>query len=145
MNILFLSQWFQPEPCFKGLPFAKALREKGHHVEILTGFPNYPGGKIYPNYRVLLYQREMLDGIQVNRVPLYPSHDKSALRRIINYLSFAVSAFLLGPWLIRRPDIIYVCNLVTLSPVAFLLRFLFGSKIIIDVLDLWPESVTSSN
>jgi len=145
MNILFLSQWFQPEPCFKGLPFAKALREKGHHVEILTGFPNYPGGKVYPNYRVRLYQREMLDGIQVNRVPLYPSHDKSALRRIINYLSFAVSAFFLGPWLIRRPDIIYVCNLVTLSPVAFLLRFFFGSKIIIDVLDLWPESVISSN
>jgi len=145
MNILFLSQWFQPEPSFKGLPFAKALREKGHHVEILTGFPNYPGGKVYPNYRVRLYQREMLDGIQVNRVPLYPSHDKSALRRIINYLSFAVSAFFLGPWLIRRPDIIYVCNLVTLSPVAFLLRFFFGSKIIIDVLDLWPESVISSN
>jgi colanic acid biosynthesis glycosyl transferase WcaI len=47
--------------------------------------------------------------------------------------------------LIKRPDIIYVYNLVTLSPAAFLLRLFFGSKIIIDVLDLWPESVSSSN
>lgn len=130
---------------FQGFAFCQSLEKKGHQVEVLTGFPNYPGGEIYPGYRVRLYQRELIDGIQVNRVPLYPSHDKSALRRIVNYLSFAVSALFLGPWLIRRPDTIYIYNLVTLSPVAFLLRFLFGSKIIIDVLDLWPESVTNSN
>ena len=144
MRILFLSQWFQPEPAFKGLPFAKALKERGHHVEVLTGFPNYPGGKVYPGYHVRLYQREMMDGIRVNRVALYPSHDRSAIRRILNYLSFAIFSFLLGTWLVRRPDIIYVCNLVTLTPLAFLFRFLFGSKVIIDVLDIWPESVASS-
>jgi len=42
MRILFLTQWFQPESFFKGLPFAKALKDKGHEVEVLTGFPNYP-------------------------------------------------------------------------------------------------------
>ena len=47
MRILFLTQWFQPEPFFKGLPFVKALKARGHEVEVLTGFPNYPGGKIY--------------------------------------------------------------------------------------------------
>jgi glycosyltransferase involved in cell wall biosynthesis len=144
MRILFLSQWFQPEPLFKGLPFAKALTERGHQVEVLTGFPNYPGGKIYPGYRVRLYQCEIMDGIRVNRVALYPSHDKSALRRVANYLSFAFSTFFIGSWFVGRPDIIYVCNLVTLAPVAFLIRFLFGSKVVIDVLDIWPESVASS-
>jgi hypothetical protein len=39
-------QYFQPEPIFKGLPLARALRDLGHEVEVLTGFPNYPGGKI---------------------------------------------------------------------------------------------------
>lgn len=144
MRILFLTQWFQPEPFFKGLPFAKALREKGHDVEVLTGFPNYPGGKVYPGYRVRLYQRETMDGIPVHRVALYPSHDNSALRRILNYLSFSLSAFLVGPWLVGKPDVIYVYNLVTLGPPAFLLRLLFGSKIIIDIQDLWPESVANS-
>ena len=140
MRILFLTQWFQPEPFFKGLPFAKALADHGHEVEILTGFPNYPGGKVYPGYRVCLHQRETMDRIKINRVPLYPSHDKSALRRSVNYLTFSLSLLLFGPWLIRRPDVIYVYNLVTIGPPAFLFRFLFGSKVIMDVQDLWPDS-----
>ncbi len=144
MKILFLTQWFQPESLFKGLPFAKALKDKGHDVEVLTGFPNYPGGKVYPGYRVRPYQQEVMDGIRVHRVPLYPSHDKSALCRIVNYISFSLSAFLMGPWLVEKPDIIYVYNLVTLGPPAFLLRLLYGAKVIIDVQDLWPESVASS-
>lgn len=144
MRILLLTQWFQPEGFFKGLPFAKALRAKGHDVEVLTGFPNYPGGKVYSGYRVRLYQREEMEGIRVHRVALYPSHDTSALHRIINYLSFAFSAFVIGPWAIRRPDVIYVYNLITLGPAAFLFRLLFGTKVVLDVQDLWPESVTNS-
>lgn len=144
MRILFLTQWFQPESFFKGLPFAKALKDKGHDVEVLTGFPNYPGGKMFPGYYIRPYQRETMEGIKIHRVPLYPSHDKSAIRRIINYLSFSLSAFFMGPWLIKKPDVIYVYNLVTLGLPAFLFRFLFKSKVIIDVQDLWPESVASS-
>lgn len=144
MRILFLTQWFQPESFFKGLPFAKALKDKGHEVEVLTGFPNYPGGEVYEGYRVRLYQREVMDGVTVHRVPLYPSHDKSALRRIVNYISFSLSAFLMGPWLIKKPDVIYVYNLITLGPPAFLLRLIYGAKVIIDVQDLWPESIASS-
>lgn len=144
MRILLLTQWFQPEGAFKGLPFAKALRAKGHDVEVLTGFPNYPGGKVYPGYQVRLYQREEMEGIRVHRVALYPSHDTSALHRILNYLSFAFSAFVIGPWVTFRPDVIYVYNLITLGPVAFLFRLLFGAKVVLDVQDLWPESVTNS-
>jgi colanic acid biosynthesis glycosyl transferase WcaI len=144
MRILFLTQWFQPEPFFKGLPFAKALAARGHDVEVLTGFPNYPGGKVYLGYRVRCYQRETMDGITVHRVALYPSHDISAFHRILNYLSFSLTTFLFGPWLVKKPDVIYVYNLITLGLPAFLFRFLFGSKVIIDVQDLWPESVANS-
>ena len=144
MRILFLTQWFQPEPFFKGMPFVKALRAKGHDVEVLTGFPNYPGGILYPGYRVRLFRRQIMDGIKINRVALYPSHDKSALRRILNYVSFSLSALFIGPWLIKAPDVVYVYNLVSLGPPAFLLRYLFGAKVLIDVQDLWPASVTNS-
>lgn len=144
MRILFLTQWFQPESFFKGLPFAKALREKGQDVEILTGFPNYPGGNLYPGYHIRFYQREVMEDVTVHRIPLYPSHDKSAFRRMMNYLSFSLSSILLGPWLIGKPDVIYVYNLITLGPTAFLLRLLYGSKVIIDVQDLWPESAIKS-
>jgi colanic acid biosynthesis glycosyl transferase WcaI len=78
MRILILSQWFDPEPTFKGLLFAKELQRRGHDVSVLTGFPNYPGGKVYDGYRIRPATRERIDGIDVLRVALYPSHDGSA-------------------------------------------------------------------
>ena len=84
MRILILSQYFDPELFLKGLPFAKELVRQGHGVEVLTGFPNYPGGTLFPGYRLRLIQREEMDGIRVTRVPLYPSHDSGGLRRMAN-------------------------------------------------------------
>jgi colanic acid biosynthesis glycosyl transferase WcaI len=144
MRILFLTQLFQPEPFFKGVPLVRAALDKGHEVEVLTGFPNYPGGKIYPGYRLRLWQRESIDGISVIRVPLYPSHDNSGFRRILSYLSFTFSCLLLGPFLVKRPQVIYVYNLITLHFVARAYRLFFGSRTVLDVQDLWPESVTAS-
>lgn len=144
MRILCITQWFQPEPFFKGLPLAKALAALSHQVEVLTGFPNYPGGRLYAGYSVRPCQKELMDGISVSRVALYPSHDRSGLRRIINYLSFAIGCLFLGPFLVRPPDVIYVYNLVTLAPAAFLLRLFWKARIIIDIQDLWPESVINS-
>ncbi len=97
---------------------ACALRDRGHEVEVLTGFPNYPGGKVYSGYRIGLYQQEVMEGIRVTRVPLYPSHDRSAIRRIVNYLSFGFAACVLGPWFVNKPDVIYVYNLITLGPLG---------------------------
>ena len=70
MRILIISQWFDPEPTFKGLLFARELQRLGHEVEVLTGFPNYPGGKVYPGYRIRPFQREIIGGVPVLRVPL---------------------------------------------------------------------------
>ena len=144
LRILLLTQWFQPEPMFKGLAFARALRDRGHDVEVLTGFPNYPGGKLYPGYRVRLYQREVMDGITVHRVPLCPSHDRSGLRRSANYLSFAISAATLGPLLVGTPDVVYVYNLPTLGYAARMTRWLRKARVIVDVQDLWPEALSGS-
>ncbi len=144
MKILLLSQWFHPEPIFKGLPFAKALAARGHAVEVLTGFPNYPGGALYPGYRVRPWQREVIDDIPISRVALYPSHDNSGLRRMVNYLSFGASAATLGPWLTRKPDVIYVYNLITLGLAARVLRACGGAKVVLDIQDLWPDAVSYS-
>jgi len=107
MKILLLTQWFDPEPTFKGLAFAKELKRQGHDVQVLTGFPNYPGGKIYDGYKLKLYQREEVDGISILRVALYPNHDSSALKRIFNYISFAFMAILFGIFATRKADVIY--------------------------------------
>jgi colanic acid biosynthesis glycosyl transferase WcaI len=145
MRILLLEQFFDPEPTFKGLAFAKALASQGHDVEILTGFPNYPGGKVYAGYHLRLWKREVMDGVPVNRVLLYPSHNKSALLRILNYVSFALSASILGPLLVKRPDIVYVYHPpATIGLPAIVLRALWRVPFVYDVHDLWPDTVAAS-
>ena len=144
MRLLLITQWFDPEPFFKGLPFARALRDRGHEVEVLTGFPNYPGGTVYPGYKVRTYASELIEGIRVHRVWLYPSHDRSALRRSLNYLSFALSASL-ASLLVRRPDLAYVYHPPGTAAVPALTMFALRQvPFVIDIQDLWPDSVVAT-
>ena len=113
MKILLLTQWFDPEPTFKGLLFAQALRDEGHEVEVLTGFPNYPGGKVYEGYKIRAYQKDIVDGITIHRAPLYPSHDGSAIKRVFNYLSFAISTFFIGLILLELCFGMYTSRIVS--------------------------------
>ncbi len=143
VKVLLYTQWCTPEPAFKSVPFARALVERGHEVRVLTGFPNYPGGRLFPGYRLRPWQRETLEGIHVYRAPLYPSHDGSTMRRAVNYASFGIasSVLLLLGW---KPDVVCVYNLVTLGAVARLGRWFRGVPFVIDVQDLWPESILQS-
>jgi glycosyltransferase involved in cell wall biosynthesis len=145
MRILLLTQWFEPEPTFKGMAFARQLLSQGHDVEVLTGFPNYPEGKLYDGYRVRWRTRETIEGVSIIRVPLFASHDAAALRRVWNYASFALSASLLGPFLVRPADVVYVYSPPgTIAMPAFALRLLRGMPFVYDVNDLWPDSLPAT-
>lgn len=140
-----LTQWFDPEPTFKGLVFARALRDEGHEVEVVTGFPNYPGGRLFPGYKIRPWQREQIDGVRVLRVPLYPSHDSSPLLRSLNYLSFSASAALLGALLTKKPDVIYVTHPpITVGVAATFLGWTKRAPFVYDMLDLWPDALAAS-
>src|SRR5207247_904028 len=129
----------------KGLLFAKELARRGHQVEVLTGFPNYPGGQVYPGYRVRLWQREVMDGIPVIRVPLYPSHDRSAGRRAFNYLSFALSAATIGVALIRKPDLVYAYHApATIGLPAAVIKAIWKTPVVCNLHDLWPDSAAAT-
>lgn len=145
MKILFLTQWFEPEPTFKGLLFARELVARGHEVEVLTGFPNYPDGKIYAGFRIRPWVREQMDGIDVLRVALYPSHNNSGLQRSLNYVSFALSAALIGTALTRKADVMYVYHPpITVGFAAMVIGFLRRTPFVYDIQDLWPDTVAAS-
>lgn len=145
MRILFITQWFQPEAFYKGVPFVKKLMERGHQIQVLTGFPNYPTGKVFPGYKVRWFQREMLDGIEVLRVPLYPSHDSSAMGRIANYLSFALSASCLGPWMVKKADIMYIYHPpATIFLPAFFIKLFRRFPVVYDIQDFWPDTLAAT-
>lgn len=145
MQILLLTQYFSPEQFFKGAIFAQELVRQGHRVEVLTGFPNYPGGKLFPGYRLRFLQRETIDGINVIRVPLYPSHDSTAFRRMANYLTFAFSAAIIGPWVVTKPDVIYAFHgHATIGLPASAIGLIRRAPVVLDVQDLWPDTVVAS-
>jgi len=146
MRILFLTHYFQPEPnFFMGLPFAKELVRRGHQVQVLTGFPNYPGGKIYEGYKVNLFQKENMDGIPVVRLPLYPSHDHSSFKRILCYSTLSLSQSMIAPFVIKSADVAYVVQgPATLGLPATVLKWLRGIPFVYNIQDLWPDSLLST-
>ena len=144
-RVLLLTQWFDPEPTLKGMVFARELLRQGFEVEVLTGFPNYPTGQVYPGYRIKLLQRELVDGVHVTRVPLYASHDHSAIRRVLNYTSFAVSALICGAFIARRADVIYAYHPpLTVGVTAGLLRLVSRTPVVYDIQDMWPDTLRAT-
>lgn len=144
-RVLLLTQWFDPEPTFKGLVFARELVRHGFEVEVITGFPNYPGGRVYPGYRVKLIQKEVIDGVNVTRVPLYPSHDKGAKGRILNYASFAASSLFYGLFFAKKADVMYAYHPpLTVGVTVALLRFFRRIPVVYDIQDMWPDTLRAT-
>ena len=144
MRILFLTQWFDPEPTPKGMTFIKELSNRGHQIEVLTGIPNYPLGKFYDGYKFKIYNQEFIDGIRIIRVPLYPSHNNSAFKRMITYLTFSISAIFFGLFTTKKADIIYAYHPPNVGFIASVLSFFKRIPFVHDIQDLWPESFSST-
>ncbi len=100
MRLLVLSQYFWPES-FRINEVAQSLRDEGCEVTVLTGQPNYPDGHVFEGYRAGGLGREPHPVGALLRLPLLPRGRSGALRLALNYLSFMVSAGVLGPWLLR--------------------------------------------
>ena len=144
MKILFWMQVFDPEPQIKGITLASKIVQAGNEVIVITGFPNYPGGKIYPGYSIKLYSIEYIEGIKVIRVPLFPSHSGSIVGRLVNYLSFGFSSFI-ASFFIRDLDLIYACGPpVTVGVAAALSGLIKKIPVVYDIQDLWPDSLNST-
>jgi glycosyltransferase involved in cell wall biosynthesis len=145
MRILFITQYCYPEPDFKQLYFAKELSKKGHVIEILTGYPNYPTGKVHAGYKNNWVKTEIIDGIKITRVPLYAYHGSSKVKRVINYFSFAVSSIFFGFFKVSRPDIIYAYHSpATIAIPAIFYKLIFRRKILYDINDFWPDTLLST-
>jgi colanic acid biosynthesis glycosyl transferase WcaI len=145
VRIVQLTQWFDPEPSVKGLALARALHARGHEVAVVTGFPNYPGGRVYPGFKIRFRTDERIDGVRVIRVPLYPSHDRSSIGRVANYLSFASAAATIGVALSGPADVAYVYHPpATIAIAAWSLALLRRIPYVYDVQDLWPDTLAST-
>ena len=146
MKLLIVTQYFWPEN-FRINDLATELVGRGHQVTVLTGQPNYPSGRTFPGYRWYSFRQEIWKGMRVIRCPLVPRGNGGGIRLAINYLSFALSASIVGSFKLKDQfDAIFVYepSPITVALPALLLRKLRQSPVLLWVLDLWPESVAAT-
>jgi colanic acid biosynthesis glycosyl transferase WcaI len=136
MRLLFFSMWYSPEPVAKPHAFAKELVRQGNSVTVITGYPNYPKGKIYHEYKKKkLISFEKKDGVEVIRIPFSLDRSSNALKRILSLLSFSINSFLVAFFLFRRFDAIWTYQI---GYPGFLYSVLTGTPHFHDIQDLWP-------
>jgi colanic acid biosynthesis glycosyl transferase WcaI len=144
MKIGLISQWFSPEPAPIPSSLAEYLVQSEHDVKVLTGFPNYPAGRVYPGFRQSWVEWDEFAGSRVRRVPQYVSHDNNGFRRMLSFISFALTSLLHAHWL-RDRDVVYVYGTpMTVCLAALYLRWVHRVPFVLHVQDLWPESVVDS-
>lgn len=146
MHILFLSHYFPPEvnaPASRIFENARRWVKAGHTVTVITCAPNHPNGIVYPGFKNRLWQWEEKNGIRVLRVKTYLGPNKGSVRRILNYVSYLVSAAIFSP-LVGKVDVVvstspqFFCGLAG-APVSWLKR----APWILEIRDLWPESIAA--
>lgn len=144
MDILIISQYYAPEPLPKVAELASTLIQKGHRVTVITGFPNYPYGKTYEGYKLRWRSLENLEGVRVIRVPLYPDHSRSKVRRFLNYGSFAISAMIAGIFVKRHDCMIVFHPPLSMGIVAAVVARIKRVRYIYCMSDLWPDLMIAS-
>lgn len=145
MRLLVVSQYFWPEN-FRINDMVAEMVRRGHDVTVLTGIPNYPEGRVNSEFRAEPQRFSEWAGARILRVPML-ARGRGTLRLLLNYLSFVVSASMLGVWKLRGQnfDAIFVYQLspVTSALPAVLLRAIKRAPMAMWVLDLWPETLSA--
>lgn len=139
---LVITQYYHPEagaPQVRLRALVRELLRHGCEVEILTALPNYPDGIIFPEYRRRFSCSEVIDGVPVHRLWLYPAAGRRVLSRLACYLSFSLGAALRIPFL-PRPDVVFVeAQPLTLALAGYLSTLLRGVPYIYNTPDLQVE------
>ena len=145
MKVLIVTQYYPPEKAVISPAIAQGLKEKGHEVRVLTGYPNYPQGKIFPGYKQKWRTIEHIEGVDVLRVPLWADHSTSPVRRILNYASFALTSATARGFA-KDVDVIYVyATQMTPALGPWLWKRFRGAPYVLHVQDLWPDSILESS
>jgi glycosyltransferase involved in cell wall biosynthesis len=142
LRILIISQYFWPET-FRVNELVKYLKDNNYQVDILTGTPNYPEGKIFSEYKLNKKNFETYYGSPIFRVPIFLRRDGRKLFLFLNYISFILSSIIYGSFLLRNKKYDIIFSFAT-SPLTSSLSAIFFSKIkscksFIWVLDIWPD------
>lgn len=147
MRLQFIGINYDPEIIGIG-PYSTGLTEylagAGHRVTVITAQPYYPQWRIREGWPRWHWRREKSgDGLRIIHCPLYVPRQPSALRRMVHYASFTLSALPVALWrgLAERPEVVFVVapSLVS-ATLAWLVARLSGAKLWLHVQDFEVEA-----
>lgn len=142
MKILVVSQYFYPEN-FRINDLCFDLVARGHDVTVLTGYPNYPDGYIYPEYKGRRVRQETIQGVNVIRVRMVQRR-KNPISLFLNYLSYALLAGRKAANLDSNYDAIFVFEVSPVTQIIPAWRYKKKNPIaalVVNCQDIWPEVV----
>lgn len=145
-NIFFLSDNFPPEhnaAASRVYERGQYWVKEGHELTVLTSFPNFPEGKVYDGYQNNWFGHEVKSGIHIYRVKTFIAANKKFLLRILDFLSYMVTSFFAGLFLIRKKhDVVVVTSPQFFAAVsAWALAKIKRKPFVFELGDLWPESI----
>lgn len=144
MHILFLTDNFPPEvnaPASRTHEHCRQWVAAGEQVTVITCAPNFPKGRVFDGYRNRLWQQEMIDGIRVIRVWSYITANEGFVRRVLDYMSFMLSAFIASLF-VRRVDLVIGTSPQFFTAVAgWAVGAVKRIPFVFELRDLWPESI----
>jgi len=148
LRILLVTQYFWPES-FIINDLIKTLVSQGHTVEVLTGKPNYPEGKVFEGYTADGCMDEFFDEtVTVYRIPLYPRGSGGAKNLLRNYCSFVFNGLKYFHRAVKGKsfDVIFVFAPSPITQVipAIYLKLKMKSHLAVWMQDLWPESLKAT-
>ena len=142
MRILVISQYFFPEN-FRINDLVFSLKKRGHHIEVLTGKPNYPKGEYFDSYSWNGPSEEEIQDVKIYRSNLILRKKGGGVRLFLNYFSFVFFAFFKVFKIRGEFDkvFVYAPSPITVGFLGILAAKRFKCKSYLWVHDLWPESV----
>jgi colanic acid biosynthesis glycosyl transferase WcaI len=132
MKILLVGLNYAPELTGVGkysAEMAEALVADGHEVHVVCGPPYYPQWRIAAGFSAWRYRREVRNGVQLQRVPLWVPARPTGLSRLLHLASFALASLpALAAQLAWRPEVVMsIAPSLMSAPGAWLVARLAGA------------------
>jgi glycosyltransferase involved in cell wall biosynthesis len=146
MHILFISDNFPPEvnaPASRTYEHAIRWVADGAKITVITCAPNFPKGEVHAGYQNSWRKVEDVHGIRVVRVKSYITGNEGFALRILDYMSFMISAFFFGLFE-ERPDVVVGTSPQFFAAVgAWMLSVAKWRPFVFELRDLWPASIVT--
>jgi len=143
-TILVVTERFYPEE-FRINDLALAWVKKGYKVKVLTQVPSYPYGKVFKNYKNLIFQTELWNGIKIYRMITITGYKKSLFKKILHYANYVILGSIISFFIGKDIDSVFIYHLgpLTDSLPAIIIKKIFHKRTTIWTLDIWPDAIFS--